>query len=243
MTALAVVFSEQRQLQLGLALFLFDGFTGKSQLVGLYADIGQEREEQALAVDAIGRDRVAQHTTVRVRGRTTVPRRRENEATFLFYDLPPGNSTFEVRSPYYTSRDVVLSLPRPDPTWPAFPDVNLADETLPLNSPAQPPAYRNQRDLATLQPSVRYPFPPGTTLVRGVVRAGGASLPGATVRRQGAASGVTSEANGEYVLSLSDVAATGSTVTREALHPMHVTVTSPVAVVRGLTVLKDFVLP
>jgi hypothetical protein len=240
---LATAFSEQRQLKLGLALFLFDGFTRRSDLLGLYKDMAQEREEQALAVDNVGRARLARHTTVRVAGRTIVPRRRERESTFLFFGLPAGNYTLEVRSPYYEPRDIVLMLPLQDTRWPAFPDVTLADETLPLDSPAQPAAYRDQRALTTLQPSVRYPFPGGTTLARGVVRSGGGPLQGATVRQQGSASAATSDANGEYVLFFRDIAGSGQTVVLEAAHPLHPTVAASLAVVRGLTVLKDFALP
>jgi len=240
---LETVFSEIRQLKLGLALFLFDGFSRRNQLIGLYAGAAEEREDDALAVDPPGRARVGRHTTVRVAGRSLVPRRREADATFLFLALPPGAHTFVVRSPYYEPRDLALTLPRPDPRWPAFPDITLANEALPLDSPAQPAAYRDQRALATLRPTARYPFPGGTTLVRGVVRAAGAPLAGATVRRQGATAGPTTDENGEYVLFLDDIAGTSQTVTLEALHPLHMTVASPVVVVRGLTVLKDFALP
>lgn len=243
MATLETVFSETRQLKLGFALFFFDGFTRRNQLVGLYGSVEQEREDEALAVDSLGRARVGRHTTVRVAGQSIVPRRRETDATFLFLDLPPGAHTFEVRSPYYEPRDVALTLPRPDPRWPAFPDVTLANEALPLDTPAQPAAYRDQRALTTLQPTVRYPFPGGTTLIRGIVRAGGAELVGATVRRQGAAAGSRTDANGEYVLFFDDVAGSSQTVTLEASHPLHMTVAAPVGVVRGLTVLNDFALP
>jgi hypothetical protein len=243
MPTLETAYSETRQLKLGLALILFDGFTGKSQLVGLYDDLNEERADEALAIDPQGVSRRGRRTTVRVAGRSIVPRRRESDATFLFLGLPPGTHTFQVRSPYYEPRDLALAMPRPDPRWPAFPDVTLADESLPLESPAQPAAYRAQRALVGLQPSVRYPFPGGATLVRGVVRSGGQALRDATVHRQGDPIASTTEASGGYVLFFTDIAANGQTVMLEAAHPLHATVTAPVTVVRGLTVLGDFALP
>ena len=243
MTTLETVFSEPRQITLGLALFLFDGLTGRNQLLGLYDDREQERQDEALAVDAAGRARVARHTTLRVVARPLVPRRREGDATFLFFDLPAGAYTFQVRSPYYVPLDLSLTLPRPDPRWPAFPDIAVADETLPLASPAQPAVYRAQRASVTLHPSISYPFPAGTTLVRGVVRTGGLLLEGASVRRQGASAASTTDKNGEYVLFFKDIAGSGQNVTIEASHPLHAAVTAPVAVVRSLTVLKEFALP
>ena len=243
MPTLVTTFSEPRQLTLGLALFLFDGFTRRNQLVGLYGDREQERQDDALATDAQGRARVARYTRVRIANRPVVPRRRESDATFLFFDLPPGAYTFEARSPYYAPRDVALTLPRPNPRWPAYPDVTLANEALPLDSPAQPAAYRAQRASVTLQPTVRYPFPGGTTLVRGIVRTGGLPLEGATVRRQGDPGGAVTDASGEFVLFFTDIGGSGQNVTLEALHPLHATVTASVALVRGLTVLREFALP
>lgn len=240
---LEVVFTEPRQVTLRVALFFFDGVTGRSQLVGLYGSREQEIEDQAVAVDPIGEARLARHTTVRVANSTLVPRRREGDACFLFFDLPDGLHTFQVRSPYYAPLDVSLTLPRPDPKWPAFPDVTLANEDLPLDSPSQPAAYRAQRAAVTLQPSVRYPFARGSTLVRGTVRTGGQPLEGAEVRRQGDPSASLTDANGEYVLFFDDIGGQGETVTIEASHPLHASVNAPVPLVRGLTVLREFALP
>jgi hypothetical protein len=243
MASLETVFSEPRQLTLGLALFLFDGFTDRNELLGLYSAREHEVNDEALTHETAGRARVGRYTTVRIATRRFVPRRRESEATFLFFGLPAGAHTFEVRSPYYAPLDLTLTVPRPDPKWPAFPDVTLANEALPLESPLQPAAYRSQRASVTLQPSVRYPFPGGTTLVRGAVRSGGQVLEGATVRRQGSTRDAATDVNGEYVLYFNDIAGTGQNVTLEALHPLHPTVSAPVALVRGLTVVKEFALP
>jgi hypothetical protein len=234
---------EPRQLTLSLALLLFDSYTGRNQLVGLYPSREQELQDVAAAVDDVGLLRAARYTTVRMAGRTLVPRRRESDATFLFFDLQPGSYTVEVRSPYYVAVDVTAAVPQTDPKWPAFPDIALADESLPLDAPAQPAAYRAQRSAATLHASVRYPFPRGTTLVRGVVRGSGQVLAGASVRRQGDPSAALTDAAGEYVLFFTDLAGSGQTVTLEASHPLHTTVTAPVDVVRGFTVVRNFSLP
>jgi hypothetical protein len=57
-----------------------------------------------------------------------------------------------------------------------------------------------------LRPSTAYPFPPGTTLVRGVVRDedenGGAGVPGATVRIEGRQPTTETNADGEFVLAV-----------------------------------------
>jgi hypothetical protein len=148
-----------------------------------------------------------------------------------------------VRSPYYLSREIPsIVVPMPNTGWPAFPDVTLANENLALDGPGQPPAYRAQRALASLQPSARYPFPPTATLVRGTVRASGASLAGATVRRAGQAQEYLTGADGEYVLFFSDIKGTGQAITLEAAHPLHTSASVNVTSVRGMTVLKDITL-
>lgn len=238
-----ITIPETRQLTLSLALLLFDAYTGRNELVGLYPSREQEIQDVAAAIDTAGVLRVARYTTIRIAGSTLVPRRRQSDATFLFFDLQPGSYTFEVRSPYYVSLDVTAAVPQSDPKWPAFPDITLADESLPLDSPAQPAAYRAQRSATTLQPSVRYPFSRGTTLVRGIVRGSGQVLAGASVRRQGDPTAALTDAAGEYVLFFTDLAGSGQTVTLEASHPLYTTVTAPVDVVRGFTVVRDFSLP
>jgi hypothetical protein len=224
-----------------LALFLFDGFTGRNQLVGLYEDAAAEREDQRLADLGTG-DRLAQHTTVRIAGRSLVPFRKAPDATWVLFGLTPGIYTMAIRSPYYGARDIGLTVPGPDPKWPAFPDVSQANESLALDSPAQPAAYRTQRTQATLQPSARYPFPGGATLVRGTVRSASQLLESARVRRAGQTAEYVTDTSGEYVLFIQDLVGPSQTVTIEVLHPLHVTVSTGVTCVRGMTVQQDFVM-
>ena len=222
-----------------LALLLFDGFTGRNRLVGLYENESAEREDQRLA-DLGDADRLAQHTTVRMAGRSVVPFRKAPDATWVLFGLTPGNYTMAIRSPYYGPRDITVAVPAPDPKWPAFPDVSQANEGLPLDSPAQPAAYRAQRAQVTLQPSARYPFPGGATLVRGTVRSANQPLANARVRRAGQTGEYVTEASGEYVLFIPDLVGPSQNVTIEALHPSHPTVSTGVTCVRGMTVQLDF---
>jgi hypothetical protein len=226
--------------QTGFALFLFDAFTRRNALVGLYDQSREEQADQDHARRTGDASLLAAHTTVRLAGRDTVPSRKPPAAAFLFFlELPAGQHTIEVRSPYYQPRDLVVTLPFPSATWPAFPDVTLADEDLPLDSAAQPAAYRAQRLDATLVPGRRYPFPPTATLVRGTVRSGGQPLAGATVRRTGDALASVTDATGEYVLFFDDVPGVGAVVTLDATHPQHAAVASQVQMFRGMTALRD----
>jgi hypothetical protein len=117
---------------------------------------------------------------------------KENEATFVFADLAQGNYTASVTStadePYYLPVNIPLTLPQPAPArtpwpqpWPGYPNVMLADPTLTLDDPGQSAAYLAQRDLTGLRPTTSYPFPAGTTLVRGQVTSNGAPVSGAFV--------------------------------------------------------------
>src|SRR6266567_2525418 len=112
-----------------------------------------------------------------------IPRQQPGEGTFFFFDLPPGPYVLEVRSneagrmddstpldepPYYLSDpayyldvNVPIRIPPPNDKWPAFPDLLAADQNKPLDDPQQPQAFRDQRSLATLQPTTAYPFPVG----------------------------------------------------------------------------------
>jgi hypothetical protein len=224
-----------------LALFLFDGFTGRNRLIGLYDDEAAEREDQRLA-DLGDGDRLARHTTVRIAGRSIVPFRKAPDAAWVLLGLPAGIYTMTIRGPYYGSRDISVALPAPDPKWPAFPDVTQADESLPLDAPTQPPAYRTQRAQATLQPTPRYPFPGGATLVRGTVRSANQPLENARVRRTGQTIEYVTDKSGEYVLFFLDLVGASQTVSIEALHPLHVTVSTNVTCVRGMTVQQDIVM-
>jgi len=139
--------------------------------------------------------------------RPFVPLAKAPESTFLFFDLPAGPYTLEVRSnregrsdqdqtrvdeeyylnqpSYYSKADINIVLPMPTARWPAFPDATLADQSKPLDDPNQSVPYRNQRKAATLLPTTAYPFPAGATLVRGTVLSGGAPLNRARVRQVG----------------------------------------------------------
>lgn len=117
---------------------------------------------------------------------------KDTEATFVFGTLADGNYTMNVRSvaaePYYLPANIPITLPLPSPAntqwptpWPGYPNVTLADPTKTLDDPNQNVAYVAQREQASLQPTTAYPFPAGTTLVRGVVTTAGVPLSNAFV--------------------------------------------------------------
>src|SRR4051812_36761657 len=208
--------------QLGFAVQLFDAFTRKNFLTGTYDDDAREQADQAYADRTGDGSHLARYTTVRLAGRSLVPVFKRTAGTYLlFVDLPAGAHTIEVRSPYYQPLDIVVTLPMANLTWPAFPDVTLANEDVPLDSVTQPIAYRTQRTAATLLPSTRYPFPQDATLVRGTIRSGGAALAGATVTRLGDARTYVTDGAGDYVLFLTDIPGVGGSVTIQATHPSH----------------------
>lgn len=239
MATLPGIAPDRFQQKLSLALILFDGFTGQNRLEGLYADEQAEKADEALAARDGDTTRLERHTTVRLRQRPLVPFRKLPDSTFLLFEMPAGAYTVEVRSPVYVARDIPLALPPQNPLWPAYPDVTLADEDLPLDAPAQPAAYSAQRARATLQPSVKYPFPAGATLVRGTVHAGGSALKGASVRRSGDANAYLTGDDGEYVLFFFDIPGTGQALTIQATHPQHAPANTNVTSIRGMTVLND----
>jgi hypothetical protein len=129
-----------------------------------------------------------------------------------------------------------------NPIWPAFPDINLADSTKPLDDPTQNPAYRAQRLAATLQPSTSYPFPAGSTLVRGTVFANGAPLAGATVQCVAEKQQYLTDEGGEFVLFFTQISGVGETITLQATHALHPTVQQNTDVHRGMTVATNIVL-
>jgi hypothetical protein len=225
--------------QRGFVLLLFDAFTKKNGVVGAYASDEKERADQEYADRTGDVALLREHTTVRLAGRPLVPLQKDASAFVFFVDLAPAPYIVEARSPYYVPRDITVQVPFPSANWPAFPDVTLADEDLPLGSPAQPAAYRVQRGAVTLEPSTRYPFPSDATLVRGTVRSGGAPLPGATVRRIGDPAAYVTDTTGEYVLFFDDVPGVGAAMTIQATHPLHVPVNTIVQALRGTTVLRD----
>jgi hypothetical protein len=115
-------------------------------------------------------------------------------STFVFVKLSGGNYAVNVQStpdtPYYLPAEFVVKLPFPRPAkslwpqppiWTGYPDLVLADPAKLLDDPEQTAAYRAQREETTLLPTTSYPFPAGSTLVRGIVIGGGALLAGALV--------------------------------------------------------------
>jgi hypothetical protein len=130
----------------------------------------------------------------------------------------------------------------PHPLWPAFPDITLADQDKLLDDPAQPAAYRAQRQAATLQPSTAYPFPIGATLVRGIVLADGVPLAGATVRHSGAEQMYQTGSDGEFVLFFENVSGVAERITLLATHSPHPRRTQKIEVHRGMTVATNIVM-
>ena len=220
MPTLQPTFSETRELALSFALMLFDRFTGTNRLVG--------------------------DVVIRLGGKPFVPFQRVPDATFLFFDLAPGAYVAEIRGEpdkdfYYLPADIPIVLPTPNPLWPGFPDVNLADQNKPLDDPTQPAAYRAQRAAATLQPGTAYPFPAGATLIRGTVLTGGAPLAGAHVQPAGTALEYVTGTDGQFVLFL-QASGSGGTVTLHTTHAQHAAVDQPVPVRRGMTVATTIVM-
>lgn len=251
MSALITTFSERVTLnpglverdpvlrQRGVVVLLFDAFTNTNGVVGTYSSDAAERADQAEADRTGDTTLLRAHTTVRLAGRSLVPDQKDGRAFVFFADLTPGAHVVEVRSPYYLPRDITVTVPFPSANWPAFPDVTLANEDLPLGSSAQPAAYRGQRAAATLVPSTMYPFPSDATLIRGTVRAGGVPLADATVRRVADPLGYVTGPTGEFVLFFDDVPGVGAALAIQATHALHAPVNTMVQALRGTTVLRD----
>lgn len=237
---------DRRTLKLAFALLLRDRFTGAPSLLG------------SVIVRCVGQPEAAPFIAFQ----------KPAEALFMFFDLPAGNYTFQARSaeltPYYVDAEIpndgtVITVPvpgvaPPDPVWPAFPDLLLANRSLQLDDPAQPTAYRTQYLAASLQPSTAYPFPDGATLVRGRVLAGtmplsGATvrlvnvsdLPGPRVRREKDQQYRTGE-DGEFVLFFPDVIGASEIFTLRASHATRFDIDQNVQVRRGMTVTVNFVM-
>ena len=149
-----------------LVLLLWDGFTGSNEMAG---DI-----------------------TVQI-GATT-PQFQAGPGQFVFGPLANGSYTVSVNSVpgelFYVPASIPVTLPFPrpadtlwnqPPVWMGYPDIVLADPNKSLDDPGQTAAYLGQRALATLSPTTMYPFPAGTTLLRGVVAASGVPLSRALV--------------------------------------------------------------
>jgi hypothetical protein len=136
--------------------------------------------------------------------------RKDGSGTFLFFKLPNGAIDFSVRSgadtPYYLPANITVTIPPPAPPppalpWPAFPNISLANSTLPLWDPNQPAAYRTQFLQCCLSPAIAYPFEPTATLVRGTALHGDARVAGVAVSDLGGLSlPYVTGADGQFVL-------------------------------------------
>jgi hypothetical protein len=234
-------------LQLSFALLLFDGFTGGPELIG---ELSVSLSDETVTSPPKSPLQFLQQTF-------QTPFRKSPQATFLFFDVLAGEYLAHVRSnvdlpdktpPYYLPADILVNVadppvavPAQNPIWPAFPDINLADSSKPLDDPTQNPAYRTQRLAATLQPSTAYPFPAGSTLVRGTVFANGAPLAGATVQSAAAELQYLTGQDGEYVLFFTQISGVGETITLQATHALHPAVHQNTDVHRGMTVTMNIV--
>jgi hypothetical protein len=205
--------SESTEVKLQFALLLRDGLTNTGQLLG----------------------------NVTVSSGTIVGRQKGYSGAFLFFDLKPGTQPLAVSSgpytPYYLPTTIPVTVPMPSALWPAFPDVTLADPTLPLGDPGQTAAYKAQRQAATLLPTTSYPFPAGTTLIRGAVLHAGQPLAAATVQQASGSDPVyMTGADGQFVLFLANPPGLPTQVTVNATHAGLAAGTADVTVIRGLTV-------
>jgi hypothetical protein len=250
--ASTVIEPDVSELQLSLALLLYDGFTGAQELIGdISVSLVNETPGSPL-------HETITSPPVPSQRRPQTPFRKTPQATFLFLGLFPGAYIAQVRSnvdvpdqtpPYYLPADVLVSVavlpvavPIQKPIWPAFPDINLADGAKPLNDPTQPEAYRAQLLAATLQPSTAYPFPAGSTLVRGTVLANGAPLAGVTLQRVGDDLQYPTGDDGGFVLFFTNISGIGETITLQATHALHPTVQQTIGIHRGMTVATNMVM-
>lgn len=208
-----LAFQEAQSISCRFALSLYDGFSGANALQGA--------------------------VSVGIDGQRT-PIAKQYQATWVFLSLPDGNYNISVVSdsdtPYYQPVTVPVTLPVTNALWPGYPDNSLADPNLLLDDPAQTAAYIAQRKLATLMPTASYPFPAGTTLVRGTILAGGVPLADATVLVDGGTEiPYVTSSTGEYVLVFDSPQGLSQTVTLRAQHAAKADVTAPVTVQRGRT--------
>jgi hypothetical protein len=215
--AFPLIFTEDRTLTSRFTLFLYDGFSRRNFLDGT--------------------------VEVQIAGQPA-PYAKPGEATWIFYSLPDGAYSVtvapDVDTPYYQPVTIPVNLPVPNALWPAFPDRTLADPTLMLDDPAQTVAYRAQRALATLRPTASYPFPQGTTLVRGTVRAGGVALPDATVFVDGQPQlSYVTASDGQFVIFFDQPQGMAQNLNLRAQHASKPDVLTPVTVQRGLSVKVD----
>jgi hypothetical protein len=166
--------------------------------------------------------------------------RKGGSGTFLFFSLPNGPTTFAVRSgpdtPFYLPTDINVTLPAGTALWPAFPDITLANPTLPLSDPGQPAAYRTQFLQCALQPAIAYPFDNGATLLRGMVLQAGVAVSGASVFDvPGNALPYTTGADGQFVLVWTNPPAAPVATTIRTQRAGHPDVDTTVTIQRGVT--------
>ena len=244
MAAFQTLDPDVRELRLVFALMLSDQFTETNQLAG--------------------------RITVRIANQPFagpfVPVQQPGQATFFFFDLPPGAYTLQIRSnqegriddpnaaqadeppyylnepPYYFNVDVPLAFPLAHALWPAFPDLLTADQDKPLDDPTQPPAFRQQRAVAALQPTTAYPFPIGATLVRGRVLVSGLPVENARVRRVGDDLEYLTGPDGQFVLFFKNVNGASEDITLRATHAPQPDKDQTVKIRRGMTVAQDIVM-
>src|SRR5262245_60147277 len=137
--AFATIEPDLEESQLSLALLLYDGFTGAQELIG---NISVSLSYGTLTSPLTSPPVLFQQTLKK-------PYPKAPKATFLFFGLLTGEYIAHIRSnvdlpdqtpPYYLPTDILISVtdipsdvPVQKPVWPAFPDVNLADSTKPLD--------------------------------------------------------------------------------------------------------------
>ena len=215
---------DRHEMTLRFALILFDHFTRQNRLLG--------------------------NTTVRIANQPVkepfIPLHKAPDAVYAFPHLEPGRYVADIASdedtPYYRKANIPFTLPTPNKHWPAFPDLTLADLSLPLDDPAQPQAYRDERRLATLKPTTAYPFPEDATLLRGTVRAGTNLLPGAKVEVVDADLEYETAENGDFVIFFPRVRGARETVAVRVTHALHLPVETEIAISRGATEIGNFVM-
>jgi hypothetical protein len=233
-----------RELKVVFALMLSDRFTETNQLAG------------RITVKVANQPFTKPFVPLQVQGQTT----------FFFIDLPLAAHTLEVRSnsagriddpnhpqvdeppyylnepPYYFNVDIPIAFPLAHDRWPGFPDLLQAIQTLPLDDPGQPLAFRQQRAAAMLQPTTAYPFPVGATLVRGTVLAGNLPVENARVRRVGDDLEYLTGPDGEFVLFFKQVNGASESITLRATHAPQPDKDQVVEIRRGMTVTQDIVM-
>lgn len=213
---------DHRETTLRFALILFDHFTRQNRLLG--------------------------NTTVQIANQPVkepfIPLHKAPDAVYAFLRLGPGRYVAEIASdentPYYRRASIPFTLPMSNQHWPALPDLTLADLSLPLDDPAQPQIYQDQRRLATLKPTTAYPFSEDATLLRGTVRAGTKPLSGAKVEVVDADLEYETAENGDFVIYFSRLKGAQETLAVRATHALHPPVEKNIPIHRGTTVISNF---